>query len=58
MRALPQIDIQPAPIQADAPTRATGRDGGNFAAYKKAFSKLDVRVGHEKPRRSLAIANV
>lgn len=34
------------------------RDGGNFAAYKKAFSKLDVKVGREKPRRSLAIAQV
>ena len=34
------------------------RDGGNFAAYKKAFSKLDARVGHDKPRRSLAIAQV
>ncbi|MDB4940531.1 MAG: hypothetical protein JWP97_65 [Labilithrix sp.] len=34
------------------------RDGGNFAAYKKAFGKLDLRVGKEKPRRSLAIANV
>jgi radical SAM superfamily enzyme YgiQ (UPF0313 family) len=34
------------------------RDGGNFASYKKAFSKLDVRVGREKPRRSLAIAQV
>ena len=34
------------------------RDGGNFAAYKKAFSKLDTRVGREKPRRSLAIAQI
>jgi radical SAM superfamily enzyme YgiQ (UPF0313 family) len=34
------------------------RDGGNFAAYKRAFSKLDERVGRQKPRRSLAIANV
>ena len=34
------------------------RDGGNFAAYKKAFGKLDTRVGTVKPRRSLAIANV
>jgi radical SAM superfamily enzyme YgiQ (UPF0313 family) len=34
------------------------RDGGNFAAYKRAFSKLDLRVGQEKPRRSLAIAQV
>ena len=34
------------------------RDGGNFAAYKRAFSKLDVRVGKEKPRRSLAIAQI
>jgi radical SAM superfamily enzyme YgiQ (UPF0313 family) len=34
------------------------RDGGNFAAYKRAFSKLDARVGQAKPRRSLAIAQV
>jgi radical SAM superfamily enzyme YgiQ (UPF0313 family) len=34
------------------------RDGGNFAAYKRAFSKLDVRVGRVNPRRSLAIAQV
>ena len=34
------------------------RDGGNFAAYKRAFAKLDTRVGREKPRRSLAIAQV
>lgn len=31
MRALPQIDIQPAPVQADAPVRANGRESGNFA---------------------------
>jgi radical SAM superfamily enzyme YgiQ (UPF0313 family) len=34
------------------------RDGGNFAAYKRAFSKLDTRVGQTKPRRTLAIAQV
>ena len=34
------------------------RDGGNFAAYKRAFSKLEARVGPSKPRRSLAIAQV
>ncbi|MBX3185800.1 MAG: radical SAM protein [Labilithrix sp.] len=34
------------------------RDGGNFAAYKKAFGRLDARVGHGKPRRSLAIAQI
>lgn len=34
------------------------RDGGNFAAYKRAFAKLDARVGQTKPRRSLAIAQV
>lgn len=34
------------------------REGGSFAAYRKAFSKLDARVGTAKPRRSLAIANV
>ena len=34
------------------------RDGGNFAAYKKAFSKLDARIGQAKPRRTLAIAQV
>lgn len=33
------------------------RDGGNFAAYKRAFAKLDQREG-PKPRRSLAIAQV
>lgn len=31
MRALPQIDIQPAPVQADAPVRAHNRESGNFA---------------------------
>jgi radical SAM superfamily enzyme YgiQ (UPF0313 family) len=34
------------------------RDGGNFAAYRRAFSKLDARAGEERPRRSLAIAAV
>lgn len=33
------------------------RAGGNFAAYKRAFTKLEERVG-KKPRRSLAIAQV
>lgn len=32
------------------------RDGGNFAAYKRAFARLEERVGRAKPRRSLAIA--
>jgi radical SAM superfamily enzyme YgiQ (UPF0313 family) len=34
------------------------REGGHFAAYKKAFSNLDARVGVKKARRSLAIASV
>ncbi len=34
------------------------RDGGGFAAYKRAFARLDERVGKAKPRRSLAIAQV
>lgn len=34
------------------------RDGGNFAAYKRAFAKLETRIGRDKPRRSLAIAQV
>lgn len=34
------------------------RDGGNFAAYRRAFAKLDARAGRERPRRSLAIAAV
>lgn len=33
------------------------RAGGNFAAYKKAFAKVEAREG-AKPRRSLAIAQV
>jgi radical SAM superfamily enzyme YgiQ (UPF0313 family) len=33
------------------------RDGGNFAAYKRAFGKLAARAG-ARPRRSLAIAQV
>jgi radical SAM superfamily enzyme YgiQ (UPF0313 family) len=34
------------------------RDGGNFAAYKRAFGRLEQREGPARPRRSLAIANV
>lgn len=34
------------------------RQGGNFAAYKKAFSKVDLRLGREKARRSLAVAQI
>jgi len=34
------------------------REGGNFAAYKRAFGKLETRVGKGKPRRTLAIAQV
>lgn len=34
------------------------RDGGNFAAYKRAFSRLEARLDKGKPRRSLAIAQV
>jgi len=33
------------------------REGGNFAAYKRAFAKLEQREG-PKPRRSLAIAQI
>lgn len=33
------------------------RDGGNFAAYKRAFARLAERSG-DKPRRSLAIAQI
>jgi radical SAM superfamily enzyme YgiQ (UPF0313 family) len=34
------------------------RNGGNFAAYKRAFAALESRVGRGKARRSLAIAQV
>jgi radical SAM superfamily enzyme YgiQ (UPF0313 family) len=34
------------------------RDGGNFAAYKRAFGRLEARADSTKPRRSLAIAPV
>jgi hypothetical protein len=34
------------------------RDGGNFAAYKRAFGELRERVGADKPRRTLAIARI
>lgn len=34
------------------------RGGGNFAAYKRAFRRLDATVGRVAPRRSLAIAQV
>lgn len=34
------------------------RDGGNFAAYKRAFTRLEGKVDRAKPRRSLAIAQV
>lgn len=34
------------------------RDGGNFAAYKKAFSRLSTRIDVAKPRRTLAIAQI
>jgi hypothetical protein len=32
------------------------RDGGNFAAYKRAFGRID--ADRTKPRRSLAIAQI
>jgi radical SAM superfamily enzyme YgiQ (UPF0313 family) len=34
------------------------RDGGNFAAYKRAFGRLDAKLECGRPRRSLAIAQV
>jgi radical SAM superfamily enzyme YgiQ (UPF0313 family) len=39
-------------------TLEAARAGGNFAAYKRAFAKLDDREGRTRPRRSLAIAAV
>jgi radical SAM superfamily enzyme YgiQ (UPF0313 family) len=38
-------------------TLEASRDGGGFAAYRRAFAKLEAR-GKERPRRSLAIAAV
>jgi hypothetical protein len=34
------------------------REGGNFAAYKRAFGRLDAKLERGRPRRSLAIAQV
>ncbi len=47
---------QGGPAEGLATLEAT-RDGGSFAAYRKAFAKLDAR-GKERPRRSLAIAAI
>ena len=38
-------------------TLEAAREGGSFAAYRRAFAKLEAR-GKERPRRSLAIAAV
>jgi hypothetical protein len=34
------------------------RAGGNYAAYKRAFGRLDESKGRARPRRSLTIAQV
>jgi radical SAM superfamily enzyme YgiQ (UPF0313 family) len=39
-------------------TLEAARAGGNFAAYRRAFAKLEARTDQTKPRRSLAIAAV
>jgi radical SAM superfamily enzyme YgiQ (UPF0313 family) len=39
-------------------TLEAARNGGNFAAYRRAFAGLDARTSKARPRRSLAIAAV